>query len=65
MISEGLPTQWIVDSDIQHQLSSLSAQSRLPEYPELPLTMTTVTQLNGNTDYHIQLDSWYYQTAGQ
>ncbi|WP_217519323.1 DUF945 family protein [Vibrio metschnikovii] len=61
LISEGLPTQWIVDSDIQHQLFSLSAQSRLPEYPELPLTMTTVTQLNGNTDYHIQLDSWHYQ----
>ncbi|WP_267902834.1 DUF945 family protein [Vibrio metschnikovii] len=33
LISEGLPTQWIVDSDIQHQLFSLSAQSRLPEYP--------------------------------
>lgn len=65
LISEGLPTQWLVESHIKHQLFSLAAESRLPEYPDLPITMQSQTRLNGNTDYSVQMDNWHFQSEGE
>lgn len=65
LIDEGLPTQWLVESHIKHQLFSLAAESRLPEYPDLPITMQSQTRLNGNTDYSVQMDNWHFQSEGE
>lgn len=62
---DGLPTELIVKSDISHGLLSLSAKSVLANFPDFPLQMNTVTQLNGNTDFEMTLDSWSYQGNDQ
>lgn len=58
---DGLPTEFTVASEVTHGLFSLSAESIITNYPDFPLLLTTDTQLNGNTDYELSLDSWNYQ----
>ena len=52
---DGLPTAFDVTSDVTHGLTSLSADSRLVDADFLPLTMHSQTQLNGNTDFTLDL----------
>ncbi|MGC9402772.1 DUF945 family protein [Vibrio genomosp. F10 str. 9ZC157] len=61
--ADGLPTEVVVNSVVKHGLLSLDAHSSL-EGSEFPLTVNTVTQLNGNTDYTVNLANWYYRTQG-
>ncbi len=57
---DGLPSEFTVTSDVSHGLMSLSAHSVVDEAAQLPLVMDSTTQLNGNTDFNIQLDNWHY-----
>ncbi|MGF1720514.1 DUF945 family protein [Vibrio kyushuensis] len=59
--ADDLPTEFVISSAVTHGLFSLSAHSSL-DNSEFPLTIDTITQLNGNTDYSVNLASWYYQT---
>ena len=59
--ADELPTEFIVNSAVSHGLFSLSAHSSIEDLA-FPLTVDTVTQLNGNTSYTVNLDHWYYQT---
>lgn len=59
---DGIPTELVVQSNISHGLLSLSAHSTIVNFPTFPLTVDTVTQLNGNTDYQANLQSWSYQS---
>ena len=61
---DGLPNQFVVNSEVSHGLVSLSATSVLENMEEFPITLETVTQLNGNTDYTFSLDSWNQTTDG-
>tara|TARA_Y100001956_G_scaffold81541_1_gene99388 strand:+ start:2826 stop:4094 length:1269 start_codon:yes stop_codon:yes gene_type:complete len=61
---DGLPNQFVVNSHISHGLLSLKAHSVLDNMDELPITLDTVTQLNGNTDFTLALDSWHQATEG-
>ncbi|MFM2590328.1 DUF945 family protein [Vibrio sp. TBV020] len=61
---DGLPSEVVVNSEISHGLVSLSAQSVLKDMPEFPLTLDTTTQLNGNTDFDLQLSAWNQVTEG-
>lgn len=56
---DGLPSEYVVDSQVQHGLFSLKANSVLENMDDLPLTLDTVTQLNGNTDYSLKLENWH------
>ncbi|MCG3728172.1 DUF945 family protein [Vibrio cincinnatiensis] len=62
---QGLATEWVVQSDIQHHAFSLSAVSTLPEQANIPLQINTQTSLNGSTDFQINLDNWLYQPGGE
>lgn len=62
---DGLPTAFDVTSDVTHGLTSLSADSKLVDADFLPLTMHSKTQLNGNTDFTLDLASWNYQNDAQ
>ncbi|MDF2152379.1 DUF945 family protein [Vibrio sp. CAU 1672] len=62
---DGLPVVFNVRSDVTHGLTSLSADSVILENQALPLTMQTTTQLNGNTAFDIELDSWQFQHEQQ
>ncbi|ELH7809908.1 DUF945 family protein [Vibrio harveyi] len=62
---DGLPTAFDVTSDVTHGLTSLSADSKLVDADFLPLTMHSKTQLNGNTDFMLNLASWNYQNDAQ
>lgn len=61
---DGLPSEIVVNSDISHGLFSLSAESVLQNMPEFPLTLNTTTQLNGNTDFDLQLSAWNQVSEG-
>ncbi|MCG9582167.1 DUF945 family protein [Vibrio tubiashii] len=61
---DGLPSEVIVSSSVSHGLFSLSAESVMENAPDLPLTLNTVTQLNGNTDYVLSLSNWNQVTEG-
>ncbi|MEX0337213.1 DUF945 family protein [Vibrio tubiashii] len=61
---DGLPPEVIVSSSVSHGLFSLSAESVMDNAPDLPLTLNTVTQLNGNTDYVLSLANWNQVTEG-
>ncbi|MGY3569385.1 DUF945 family protein [Vibrio paucivorans] len=63
-IADGLPTEFIVNSDVSHGLASLTALSTLQDV-DFPLSVETTTQLNGNTDYVVNLASWHHQTQGE
>ncbi|MEF1227440.1 DUF945 family protein, partial [Vibrio fortis] len=49
---DGLPTEYVVNSDVSHGLIGLDALSTLEDQPDLPLTLTTSTELNGNTSFN-------------
>ncbi|WP_428774230.1 DUF945 family protein [Vibrio sp.] len=60
---DGLPTELTVVSNVSHGLFDLTAESHVRELDDMPLTLNTVTQLNGNTRFDVQLDSWNYADA--
>jgi uncharacterized protein YdgA (DUF945 family) len=62
---DGLPTAFDVTSDLSHGLTSLTADSKLVDADFLPLTMHSTTQLNGNTNFTLNLASWSYQNEAQ
>ncbi|CAE6903516.1 hypothetical protein ACOMICROBIO_GDFFDHBD_01668 [Vibrio sp. B1REV9] len=62
---DGLATTFDVTSQVSHGLTSLSADSELVDNDMLPLTMHSQTQLNGNTEFTLNLDSWNYQNEAQ
>lgn len=61
---DGLPSEYVVSSHVQHGLITLKATSVLENMDDLPLTLNTVTQLNGNTDYTLKLDNWHQANDG-
>lgn len=61
---DGLPSEYVVNSQVQHGLFSLTAASVLENMDDLPLTLNTVTQLNGNTDYSLKLENWHQANDG-
>ncbi|KJR21588.1 hypothetical protein BOO92_16830 [Vibrio navarrensis] len=60
--ADGLPVEFEMRSDLTHGLTSLDAQSLLLGIETLPLTISSTTQLNGNTDFTIAMDSWNVQS---
>lgn len=60
--ADGLPVEFEMRSDLTHGLTSLDAQSALVGVETLPLTISSTTQLNGNTDFTIAMDSWNLQS---
>ncbi|MGR5266880.1 DUF945 family protein [Vibrio astriarenae] len=57
--ADGLPTEFTVDSQISHGIASISALSTVENFP-IPAELKTTTQLNGNTDYQLDVASWHY-----
>ncbi len=55
---DGLPSEYIVNSHVTHGLFNVSATSVLENVSDFPLQLDTVTQLNGNTNYTLTLDTW-------
>lgn len=64
LAADGVPAEILVNSELSHGLISLTADSVLENWPEMPLTLHTVTQLNGNTDFEFKLDTWRQTTEG-
>ncbi|WP_070965163.1 DUF945 family protein [Vibrio sonorensis] len=58
LTTDGLPTEYTVVSEVKHGLVSLTSVSKIEDFNELPLTITTKTQLNGDTDFKVVLDQW-------
>ncbi|MGY5540437.1 DUF945 family protein [Vibrio sp. Hep-1b-8] len=61
---DGLPTEVVLTSHVSHGLFNLKAESVIDNQPELPLTLNTVTQLNGNTDYVLSMANWNQVSEG-
>lgn len=58
---DGLPKQWTITSDISHGLFGLTSQSHISDHPDVPISLTTHTQLNGNTQFELDIEQWNYQ----
>ncbi|MGL4192594.1 DUF945 family protein [Vibrio misgurnus] len=63
--AEGIPSEIVVDSQLQHGLFGIAAISTLPQYPQFPVQMHSTTHLNGNTDYTVNLEQWNYMFQGE
>ncbi len=61
LISDNVPTTFDVTSDVSHGLTSLTADTKLVDSDSVPLTLRSETQLNGNTAFTLNLDSWHYR----
>lgn len=53
-----LPIEYVIDSQIQHGILSLSARSHLPQLTEFPIDITSQVYLNGSTDYQVTSQQW-------
>ena len=62
---DGLPTEYIVNSDVSHGLIGLDALSTLEDQPNLPLILTTSTELNGNTSFNLELSQLNHQGTAE
>ncbi|NAZ92460.1 DUF945 family protein [Vibrio toranzoniae] len=62
---DGLPSEFVVNSSVSHGLVSLNALSTFENLETLPLTLTTSTELNGNTDFNFELDQFNHQGSGE
>ncbi|MDV6250820.1 DUF945 family protein [Vibrio sp. EA2] len=65
LIRDNVPTTFDVTSDVSHGLTSLTADSKLVESDFVPLTLRSQTQLNGNTAFTLNLDSWHYRNEAE
>lgn len=65
LIRDGMPTTFEVTSDVSHGLTSLIADSKFVDSDFLPLSIHSKTQLNGNTAFTIDLDSWHYRNEAE
>lgn len=65
LLRDSIPTTFDVTSDVSHGLTSLTADSKLVENDFLPLTLQSQTQLNGNTAFTLDLDSWHYRNEAE
>ncbi len=65
LTQDGMPTQFEITSDVSHGLTSLTADSKFVDNDFLPLTMHSKTQLNGNTAFTLDLDSWHYRNEAE
>ncbi|EGU38074.1 hypothetical protein VII00023_21237 [Vibrio ichthyoenteri ATCC 700023] len=63
--ADAIPAEIIVNSTLSHGLLSISADSQMVNWPDLPLTLHTVTQLNGNSDFEFKLDNWHQVSEGE
>jgi uncharacterized protein YdgA (DUF945 family) len=67
---DGLPTSYIFSSELTHGLVAINAETRVKDYPGLPLAIKTRTQLNGNTSFALDTktisyrgERWRFSTA--
>lgn len=51
LLSDGLDTSWRLYSQISHNIFSLRATTKLADYPDVPLTILSESQLNGDTHF--------------
>ncbi|QCI71212.1 MULTISPECIES: DUF945 family protein [Vibrio] len=58
---DGIPSEFVINSAVSHGLVSLGALSTFENADILPLTLTTSTELNGNTDFNFELSQFNYQ----
>ncbi|PNQ60486.1 DUF945 domain-containing protein [Vibrio agarivorans] len=60
-----MPTTYEVHSDLTHGLTSLTADTKLIGESFIPLTVNSTTQLNGNTTFNLNLDSWNHHNQSK
>ncbi|WP_417877125.1 DUF945 family protein [Vibrio sp.] len=65
LVRDNVPTTFDVTSDVSHGLTSLTADSKLVDSDFVPLTLHSQTQLNGNTAFTLELDSWHYRNEAE
>ncbi len=61
---DGLPSEFVI-SAVSHGLVSLNALSTFDNTDILPLSLTTSTELNGNTDFNFELSQFNHQGSDE
>ncbi|MDB1123952.1 DUF945 family protein [Vibrio algarum] len=57
---DGLPTEFTLKHNIKHGLIRVATDTNLIDFDELPATLTTITQLNGNTEFALNIENVNY-----
>ncbi|MFC1235619.1 DUF945 family protein [Vibrio sp. F74] len=60
-VIDGLPTEFILKHDIKHGLIRVATETNLVDFDSLPATLSTITQLNGNTEFSLDIDNVNYE----
>lgn len=60
-VIDGLPTEFILKHDIKHGLIRVATETNLVDFDSLPATLSTITQLNGNTEFSLNIDNVNYE----
>ena len=55
LIADGLPTTILLNHEISHGIASISTVTTLADSSQLPITLSSKTQLNGNTEFSIDI----------
>ncbi|MDW6003768.1 DUF945 family protein [Vibrio mangrovi] len=61
MQDDGFPTSWVFSTEVKHGLFSIDAMTRLKDHQDIPVQITTRTQLNGNTQFEMDSQVIHYQ----
>jgi len=62
-IQDGLPTEFMLRHNIKHGLIQVATETQFVHLDAVPATLSTITQLNGNTEFNLEIDNINYQVA--
>ncbi|WP_375753809.1 DUF945 family protein [Vibrio sp. HN007] len=63
LIADGLPTDLVVKHDISHGLLGIDTISVPANVDNLPVTLSSHTQLNGNTDFSLDIENLNFEDS--
>lgn len=64
LIADGLPTAVLLNHEISHGIASISTVTTLAESAQLPISLTSKTQLNGNTEFTVDIGELIFNSEG-
>lgn len=63
LVTDGLPTELVIKHDISHELFGIDTISVPTNVDNLPVTLSSHTQLNGNTDFSLDIENLNFEDS--
>lgn len=62
LVLDGFPTEFTLQHNIQHGLIRVATDTLFVDFDEIPAVLSTITQLNGNTEFSLDIDNINYES---